>query len=260
MSISRLILKYMPGILIIILLCCVLLVFRSYQNILVAEGITKIPAWAIFFLIIISAIGVLYYFLLMNAFGKFKNIETDLFTLKRQIEQAKQKDDEVVEKISETRIDIERESSQLIPEYNDPVTKFGELLLSRIASKYEIVQGIIYLKNPETGIFSFSSGYAFYSDKEPVSYKEGENLSGQVAKNKEVLNLYPVPEGYITVFSGLGKGTPKHLLIVPAINPDNETIGIIELASYKAFDDLSEQLFELVGRKLGTILSKPIKP
>ncbi len=257
MSISRKLLKYLPGILIILLFIFVLLTFRSYQNMLVHNGVNDFPTWAVFFQILISIIGVLFYFLLINAFGKFKGIENEVKSLKRYIEQTK-REEEKQEEVFEERMDAEMESSALIPDNREDIIKFGETLLSNIAHKIEIVQGLVYLKDPVTGIFSFSSGYAYYSESEPVSYKEGETLSGQVAKNKRVLNLYPVPDDYITILSGTGKGSPKHLMIIPIVTPDNETTGIIEVASFKAFGSEYEQLFELLGKKVGKLLSASI--
>ena len=256
MSIGRKILKYLPGILIILLFILVILTFRSYQNLLVANSIHKIPGWALFYLILIGVTGVMFYLLLVNAFGKFKGIENENKSLKRFIEQSKKHEENEIKDIVVEVLDIDKESTQLIPKSKEDIVKFGELLLSNISRKYEIVQGLIYLKDHVSGIFSFSSGYAYYSETDPITYKEGETLSGQVAKNKIVMNLYPVPDDYLTILSGTGKGSPKHMLIIPIISKSNETIGVMELASFKAFNQEHEQLFGLLGKKVGSMLTE----
>jgi len=256
MSIIRKILKYLPGILIILLFLFVILTFRSYQILLLNNSVQTIPFGAIFFLILISITGVIFYFLLINAFGKYKSIENEIKSLKRFIEQSKKQEEEKKEEVVIIARDIEKEASALIPNSQDNIIKFGEVLLSNIAHKFEIVQGLIYLKNTSTGIYSFSSGYAFFSETEPVTYKEGETLSGQVAKNKQVMNLFPVPDDYVTILSGTGKGSPNHMLIIPIIL-NNDTVGIMEIASFKPFNEEDTQVFGLLGKKVGKLFTEP---
>ena len=89
-----------------------------------------------------------------------------------------------------------------------------------------------------TSEFHATSTYAWTSDKPPAPFLTGEGLPGQVAKNKTIMNIEHIPENYIIV-SGLGSGYPKNLLIVPLLL-NKETIGVIELASFKKFDDQTE--------------------
>lgn len=250
--------KYLPGVLLILLIICILLVFGSYHNLLITSGVKSTPGWAILFLILIVFIGISLYVLVFKSNSKSKNLENDLYSLKASIEESKHKEVKVEEVVKE-KIDIEKETKLIMPDSIDDLVKFGESFLSNISRKFDIVQGLFYMKDQTSGVFSFISGYAYYSETEPVTYKEGDTLAGQVAKNKIVLNLNNVPDGHITVLSGLGKGSPKHLLIVPIISSDNETIGIFELASFKAFDSEVEKLFAYLGRKLGEKLTQPLK-
>ncbi len=122
-----------------------------------------------------------------------------------------------------------------------------EKLLLNISSKNDVVQAIAFKKDNKTKVFSVLASYAYFSESDPPTFTVGETLPGQVAKNKITLNLKEVPENYISVISGLGKGTPKHLLIVPILANDNECIGIIEFASFKPFSDQKAKLFENIG-------------
>jgi hypothetical protein len=259
MSLPRFVLKHLPGVLLILLIVFVLLVFGTYHNILVSSGVKNNPAWALFLLVLIIFIGIYYYLNIIKERSRSRSFENEISEIYQRIEESKHKEVKVEEVIKE-KIDIVKESKAIIPDNTSDLLKFGESFLSNIAKRYDIVQGQFYMKDISTGIFSFISGYAYYSESEPISYKEGETLAGQAAKNKTILNINNIPDNHITILSGLGKGTPKHLLIVPIIASNNESIGIFELASFKAFDSEVEKLFAYLGHQLGDKLSQPTKP
>jgi low affinity Fe/Cu permease len=259
MSLLRTYSKYIPGVLLILLFVLILLVFKSFHNALISSGITLSPGWAIFFLVLIAIIGILNFMIIQNTNNQAKILMHEIDTLKNRIEESKLQKEMKKETVVKEKIDIEKETKSIIPSNNEALEKFGEALLLNICKRFNAVQGLFYLKNPESGIFSFKSGYAYFSETEPISYKEGETLAGQVAKNKKVLNLSKIPDSYITIMSGLGDGFPNYLLIVPIISPNNETIGIIEIASFKSFSSEVEELFAYLGHKLGEKLVQPSK-
>ncbi|MHC1703100.1 MAG: GAF domain-containing protein [Tenuifilaceae bacterium] len=259
MIVPRSVSKFLPGVLLILLIISILLVFGSYHNTLLSAEVKSTPAWAMVFLIITIIIGIFLYTLLLKAYNKSKKLEIELLEIKRSIEESKIKEVKVVEVIKEG-IDVEKITKAIIPEKLTDLTKFGESFLSNIARQFDIAQGQFYMKDQSSGVFSFVSGYAYYSENDPITYKEGETLAGQAAKNKTILNIDNIPDNQIVILSGLGKGTPKHLLIVPIIATNNETIGNIELASFKAFDSEVEKLFAYLGHQLGEKLSQHVKP
>jgi hypothetical protein len=248
--------KYLPGVLLLLLFVLILLVFKSFHNNLLASGINTTPTWGIIFMVLIAVIGIIFYFLIIIDSSKSKSLEREIELLMNRIEENKIQKEVKKETVSKVKIDIEKETKSIIPSNTEDILKFGELLLQNCAHRFPIVQGLLYLKNAEDGLFAFQAGYAFYSESEPVTYKEGETLAGQVAKNKTVLNLNAIPDNYIAIMSGLGDGSPNYLLIVPIISPKDETIGIIELASFKSFSSEVEELFAYIGHKLGEKLTQ----
>lgn len=250
--------KYLPGVLLLLLLVLILLVFRSFHNALLASGNAVTPVWGIIFMLLIAVVGIIFYLLILNANIRSKSLEREIGNLMNRIEDSKIQKEVKKETVVKEKIDIEKEAKSIIPSNNEDIVKFGETLLLNCSKRFQIVQGLLYMRDPSDGIFSFKAGYAFYSESEPVTYKEGETLSGQVAKNKTVLNLNKVPENYIAVMSGLGEGSPSFMLIAPIISPNNETIGIIELASFKSFSSEVEELFAYIGRKLGEKLAQTL--
>lgn len=248
--------KYLPGGLLILLFVFVLLVFKSFHNALLLSGTNGTPAWGIFFMVLIALTGIMFYLLILSESNRTKSLEEEIKSLVRSIEDSKVQKEVKKEAVVKERINIEKEAKSIIPSTNDDIEKFGEALLQNCAHRLQLVQGLFYLKDTTNGVFSFKSGYAFFSESEPISYREGETLAGQVAKNKTILNLSKVPDNYIAIASGLGEGSPNYLLIIPIISPSNETIGIIELASFKSFSSEIEELFAYIGQKLGEKLAQ----
>lgn len=251
--------KYLPGVLLILLFVFVLLVFKSFHNMLLASGINITPVWGVIFMVLIALIGIIFYILILNISNRSKGLEREIQSLVSRMDESKIQKEVKRETVIKEKIDIEKETKSIIPANNEDLVKFGEALLKNCAQRFPIAQGLLYMKDPADGIFSFKAGYAFYSESEPVTYKEGETLAGQTAKNKTVLNLSKVPDNYIAIMSGLGEGSPSHLLIVPIISPNNETVGIIELASFKSFSSEVEELFAYIGHKLGEKLAQSSK-
>ncbi|MEA3318019.1 MAG: hypothetical protein U9R54_08685, partial [Bacteroidota bacterium] len=97
--------------------------------------------------------------------------------------------------------------------------------------------------------------YAYFGEKEPADFELGITLPGQVAKNKKLLNLTSVPKNYLTILSGLGTSSPNNIIIIPVIF-ENDTIGIIELASFKTFDKKTEKILKYLSDSFGNDLSK----
>ncbi|NOU17789.1 MAG: GAF domain-containing protein [Bacteroidales bacterium] len=251
--------KYLPGVLLILLFVFILLVFKIFHNALLSSGINSTSGWGIFSMVLIASIGMIFYILILDANNRSKNLQKEIESLVFSVEETKIQKEIKKETIVSEKIDSEKEVKTIIPTNIENLVKFGEILLQNCARRFNIVQGLLYLKNPEDGVFSFKSGYAFYSESEPVTYIEGETLSGQVAKNKAVLNLSKVPDNYITILSGLGNGSPNYLLIIPIISPNSETIGVIELASFKSFSSEVEEFFAYLGHKLGEKLTQSPK-
>ncbi len=160
--------------------------------------------------------------------------------------------DKRIEDKRRQQINIIKASSEQIL-YNiksaDNTKKFSEILLDNLAKELLIVQGIVFIKNLISKKFVQISTYAYYSDKNIIEFELGESISGQVAKNKKLLNITDVPKNYITVLSGLGKGSPSNLLIFPIVYKD-ETIGIVEISAFTNFPSNINEILKITDNKL----------
>ena len=130
---------------------------------------------------------------------------------------------------------------------------FGEQLLSELADKFRITQGILYEIDSEESKLCLLSSYAYYK-KDSNTLEFGEGLAGQVAKAKRIVNIQSIPSGYIKTVSGLGESTPTNLLICPLL-VEGETIGILELASFEEFSKETEHQFSLITQNISKKLN-----
>ena len=176
-------------------------------------------------------------------------------------ERTNSKDEPAIESLATPyEVDIDLIAESVVPRI-DPKESIGDYagrILLNMARHFEIVQGIIFLKNAQTKEFKSISTFAYTSEKDPAPFKIGDGIPGQVAKHKTLLNLTTIPDGYLKIQSGLGKTSPTNLVIIPLLL-NKETIGIIELASFHVIDQETEWTFKNLAKIIGNAIVTKIK-
>jgi putative methionine-R-sulfoxide reductase with GAF domain len=135
-----------------------------------------------------------------------------------------------------------------LDEFKDIKSKY-EKVLSGLCMKMDASQGILYSVQKEKNkrfIQLFASFAYNLPESKTVRYELGEGLAGQVAKEGKIINIKDIPEGYITIISGLGASSPNHLAILP-IKENGEVIFVVEIAS---FNEISASDEKLIGKAL----------
>lgn len=250
------------SVLLVLLLLSVCGTYFSFHN-LVATNQSVFYFWPITFTVSTLIIGLVLYINTSRAIDQNHKVAEQLESLKKTIEQSKngQNGKTKGEHIEQQQVNTVEVASKLLPNANtENIEIFAEQLLKNISKSFEIVQGTYFAKNEKTNEFKFVAGYAFYSETQPQSFNEGETLPGQVAKNRETLLLEQIPEGYITILSGLGKGTPRNLLLVPIINEQGNCDGVFEVASFKPFPSSTVQILTALGKLVVPLQHKNSKP
>ena len=138
-----------------------------------------------------------------------------------------------------------------VPE-NIALEQLGKLLLKNLARELEIMSGIFYME--KKGEFKVNATYAMASADERYSFKSGEGLSGQVARNQQLMVLTSLPEGHLEVYSGLGKAPPAYLAIVPLVHK-GKTMAILECSGYRYDPGDIENMLRIFARDLMDKLS-----
>lgn len=177
--------------------------------------------------------------------------EIDLGELQEEI-----KESDIIKQKNKKFADILAKIKAIIDNIELPLKEKGEHILSLISREIEIVQGELFLKSSKTDTdYELIATYAYYiPEEQKMDFVEGEGLLGQVAKGQKPLNLKNLPQGYLAITSGLGQSSNAHLMIQPLIN-QNQTIGVIELASFKEFNTEQEEFLENLCRNLGMVFA-----
>lgn len=246
--------KILTYILLTLVVIISFLITNLLLNLVISE---KLSGYTIIYIILNLILNFSMFFIVFRLVQIIVEKDIALKELVNHIQSTKEENES-----SETHAEVKEFNAddiiqQIIPAspQNLKINEFTEKILANISKVTELVQGVMYVKNKETGMFSVSGRYAYYSNDEPKSFYEGESLPGQVAKDKKIINVGNIPDNYLTVVSGLGNSNPRNLIIIPILEKE-ETVAIIELATFKKFDKDFEKIFEKMSLLIGKIIVK----
>lgn len=151
------------------------------------------------------------------------------------------------------------------------LAQFGEILRSdtkRLEDlSYSIVSSLVkYVEANQCGYymiegegedryFRLMACYAYDRRKFADQRIEwGDGLVGACALEGVTTHLEHVPNGYLKITSGLGQSTPQNLLLVP-VKHDATVFGVLELASFKKFENYVVEFVERVANTIASTLS-----
>ncbi|MEU9149646.1 HAMP domain-containing protein [Streptomyces sp. NPDC048417] len=137
----------------------------------------------------------------------------------------------------------------------------AELIMDELTPLAAAQYGAFYLaEDTERGHeLRLVGSYGYPDDAErPTRIPVGRSLVGQAARNRRVITVEELPEGYVTISSGLGQAVPSALVVLPIV-VEEQVLGVIELASLTRFtqihQDFLTQLMPTIGVNLNTIVA-----
>jgi len=148
-----------------------------------------------------------------------------------------------------------------ITDLGDTPTEYSKNLLSFLAKEKELSQGIFFtaVKKDDKDVLKYLAGYAFDKEEtDDIEIEFGEGFTGQVASDGKLMNISEVPDGYLSIVSGLGKAKPASVIIVPLIYVRN-VVAVIELASFHRFTAQDESYFKEVASYAAGHFKKTLK-
>ena len=135
------------------------------------------------FNIVFIIINVIVNFALLFMTFRFRMIisdkEAQIVELENSINKKEQTEEVHVEDYNAKEVNIEELIDMILPKNLQGLNagEFAEKILANTAKALDIVQGIFYLKEPETNEFKPIGKYACFSDEEPKSFSEGETIA-----------------------------------------------------------------------------------
>ncbi|MDF2668092.1 MAG: response regulator [Paenibacillus sp.] len=134
------------------------------------------------------------------------------------------------------------------------VNELSEEIITKLAPMFGASYGAVYLHKNHGGqsLYVKAAAYADSGQEMAVnSFKLGEGLVGQCALDKRLFLMKDIPDNYVKINSGLGKASPRSLLILPVMYEGNVE-AVIELASFDEFDNRHVKLMEEIEGNLGS--------
>ncbi|HEY6912604.1 MAG TPA: ATP-binding protein [Myxococcales bacterium] len=98
------------------------------------------------------------------------------------------------------------------------------------------------------------SGYGLPDTAPRLRFRIGEGLVGQCARERRLLAVEDLPEGYASIRSGTGEAQPRSLILLPLLF-QGEVRGVLELASFRAFGAAQRSLLDQLAQMLGVALN-----
>jgi signal transduction histidine kinase/DNA-binding response OmpR family regulator len=120
-------------------------------------------------------------------------------------------------------------------------------IINTIAHYLDAPAGTLYVQDDD-GSFRLKGSYA--ASNAPLQFTEEDGLHGQVIKDKQLLVVEDLPEGYISINSTLGGTQPVNIMMMPILYA-HEAIGIIELALLQPVSDLHKELLKTNAEAIG---------
>lgn len=164
-------------------------------------------------------------------------------------EQYEKEVDKKIKEATETTFNIDEVLSSI--GQTDDWKAFGDKLLYALSKQIDMAVGLVF-KYTADDEFESAATFAYYNDEPPHNFKLGEGISGQVAKDQKAMFLNELPSKSLMIISGLGQIEVNNLAIIPILK-DNNAIGVIEIATFKPFENGFINKIDNIANAIGSI-------
>lgn len=204
-----------------------------------AAEIEKIKAISVRLLWIIGAqlALALFIFILLSIDSRKNKVENIIY-----VEKYIQKQEKNIDALNDENGDYVNKINALtshLSQLNRPLKEKFKYALESLCKELEASIGAAFMtvRIDDKKYIEFVGGYAYHlPDSQYLRFEFGEGIAGQVAKSGKEINISAVPQGYVTVLSGLGKATPNNMIVMPVKSGEN-VLGVLEIASFKPFGE-----------------------
>jgi CheY-like chemotaxis protein/HAMP domain-containing protein len=139
------------------------------------------------------------------------------------------------------------------------LTEVASMILSELATLVTAQHGVFYtMASPVDGAeprLEMQAGYGYEERKRlSTSFRLGEGLVGQCAREKKRILLTDVPSSYVRISSGLGNAVPLNIIVLPVIF-EGSLLAVVELASFSPFTVTHQAFLDSITESVGIMLN-----
>ncbi len=143
--------------------------------------------------------------------------------------------------------------NEVISQYKDNMKFLSRNILTELIKYMKVEFGAIYILNdddPDEKYIEMAAGYSLDKKRlKKTHFKIGEGNVGACFKENEAIYINNLPDGYVSVASGLGD-SQVHASILMPISYDNEVLGVLELASFESIEPYRQEFLKKLSENL----------
>ncbi len=139
----------------------------------------------------------------------------------------------------------------------DDLTDVSSMILSELATLVSAQHGVFYTMAGSGGdaVLELQAGYGYEERKHlSTSFRLGQGLVGQCAKEKKRILLTEVPGDYVRINSGLGDAPPLNIIVLPVLF-EGSLRAVVELASFSPFSLTHQTFLDSITESVGIVLN-----
>ncbi|MGV8966910.1 MAG: ATP-binding protein [Cellulomonas sp.] len=137
------------------------------------------------------------------------------------------------------------------------LTAVSSMILSELAPLVSAQHAVFYTMTTSRGdaVLELQAGYGYEERKNlSTSFRLGQGLVGQCAKEKKRILLTEVPSDYVRINSGLGAASPLNIIVLPVLF-EGAVRAVVELASFSTFSATHQVFLDQITESIGLVLN-----
>lgn len=147
--------------------------------------------------------------------------------------------------------------SEILRNNHDNLKEMSFDVVKNLVKYVDAIQGGIFVLNDDNDDKYLEMTACFAYNRRKMQQKRvelEEGLIGRCFFERQPILLKEMPNDYLEITSGLGQENPRNLLLVP-LKLNEEVNGVIEIASFKEFEEYQIQFIEKIAESISSTIT-----